>query len=127
SQGQVTKRSHATTRIHCPLRRYSGSAVIQHRANKPVPKNQVQGTQPHPLVDPGNPSDSPTSRTNAHTTSARHRMVALTQPVRPSHKIPISKITTVMLARTPKCREITGCISLTESRRRVGVGQFRDL
>ena len=84
-------------------------AAIQHQANKPAPKktrsNATPRHRPHPLVDPGNPPNSPTSRAKTHPTRPCHRMVALA--ARPSgRRTKISyqtKITTVMLAvRLPK-------------------------
>ena len=56
-------------------------AAIQHQANKPTPKKQSRAQRPdippHPLVDPGNPPHSSTSRAKTHSTRRCHRMVAL--------------------------------------------------
>src|SRR6476469_5429446 len=59
---------------------------------------------PHPLVDPGNPPHSPTSRAKTNSTCRHHRMVALAAGSS-SRSTEISyqtKITAVMLGRVDK-------------------------
>ena len=68
-------------------------AAIQHQANKPTPKKTKSSATPrhHPLVDPGNPPHSSTSRTKTHSnppmTSHGRSGVAL---IRPQHRNLIS-------------------------------------
>ena len=60
--------------------------------------------RPHPLVDPGNPPHSPTSRAKTNSTCRHHRMVALAAGSS-SRSTEISyqtKITAVMLGRVDK-------------------------
>jgi len=79
-------------------------AAIQHQANKPTPKKtksraQRQDIRSHPLVDPGNPPHSSTSRAKTHSTRRCHRMVALAarSSGRSTEISSQTKITTVML------------------------------
>ena len=80
-------------------------AAIQHQANKPTPKKpsraQRQDIRSHPLVDPGNPPHSSTSRAKTHSTRRHHRMVALAarSSGRSTEISSQTKITTVMLGR----------------------------
>ena len=83
-------------------------AAIQHHANKPAPKKQSrvqrQDIRSHPLVDPGNPPHSPTSRAKAHPTRRCHRMVALAagSSGRSTEISCQTKITTVMVELEPR-------------------------
>ena len=96
--------------------------AIQHQANKPAPKKtksrQRQNIRSHPLVDPGNPPHSPTSRAKAHPTRRCHRMVALA--ARSSGRITEissqTKITTVMLGSPSPLRVIFYRLATSEAR-----------
>jgi SRSO17 transposase len=91
-------------------------AAIQHQANKPTPKKQSRAQRPdippHPLVDPGNPPHSPTSRAKTNSTCRHHRMVALAAGSS-SRSTEISyqtKITAVMLvhSKSSRCEAASG-------------------
>ena len=79
-------------------------AAVRHQANKVAPKKrrrrQQETAPPHPLVDPGNPPDSPTSRTKTHSPRLRHHLVALAKspPSRRATRAYETEFTTVMVA-----------------------------
>jgi len=56
-------------------------AAIRHQANRQIPKKSSSRLQEfpnaHPLVDPGNPPDSPAPRAKTHQPSLHHRLVTV--------------------------------------------------
>ena len=78
-------------------------AAIRLQANQSTPKKTSQSranaARAHPLVDPGDPSNSPTTQATTHQPSLYHCMVAMATrpPGRRSRGASQTQITTVML------------------------------
>ena len=93
----------ASSRLVCHARlRHDGGHPASGQsacAQKNQLERDAKAFQPHPLVDPGNPSDSAASRAKAHPTRLCHRMVALAPSSSGRRaKSPLqNEITTVML------------------------------
>jgi hypothetical protein len=98
------------------------SRPTSRRPKKPS-RAQRQDIRPHPLVDPGNPPHSSTSRAKTHSTRRCHRMVALAarSSGRSTEISSQTKITTVMLGRFPCgcfrtcCRKLAAEVALVEA------------
>ena len=87
-------------------------AAIRQRVNQSTPKKpsrmQQENTEPDPLVDPGNPPDSPASQAAAHPARLRHHMVTLAPcPSGGSTESPPqTEFTTVVLCRVGRWRDL---------------------